>query len=435
MLIPRRPLVLSFGIPLVLGVVALADRSLLWGLGATYAAIVLVAALDAASTRGRPLSITRQGPEVLSLGRENRVTLTVDSHSQRRFAARVTSDLFDQATANDLPRTITLEPRERARVHFHVVPLRRGAYSLGAIHARYASRLGLWWRQCRFEQSDPVRVYPDLQSLRGFDLMARQDREYGFMRATRRSGGESEFERLRDYSRDDEYRSIDWRATARNHRLIARQYQLESNQSVLFMLDSGRLMTAESNRTSLFDHALNATLMLARVASRAGDNVGLLAFDDAVRALVPPSSGPGATRKLIRASYSLHPMLVESDYDLAFRQLGVRVRKRSLVIVFTQVLDEGATIGILKHVASVSKRHLPLLVLFRDEGVESLVDSPARNDADLYVKAAGAETLHWRRGVIKGLKAAGAHVLDVRPEALTPALINRYLEIKARHLL
>src|SRR5262249_28313954 len=159
--------------------------------------------------------------------------------------------------------------RETAR--YRVRPTRRGAHALGDLHVRYASPLGLWIRQIRVQAELPVKVYPDVQAVRAYELLARQDRDPSGLRASRRRGGESEFERLREYRREDEFRSIDWKATARQKKLIAREYQLESNQSILFLLDAGRLMTAETDGLSLFDHALNATLMLSHVASRAGD--------------------------------------------------------------------------------------------------------------------------------------------------------------------
>src|SRR6185295_17006205 len=185
-----------------------------------------------------------------------------------------------------------------------------------------------------------VKVYPDVQAVRAYELLARQDRDPSGLRASRRRGGESEFERLREYRRGDEYRAIDWKATARRQKLIAREYQLESNQTILFLLDAGRLMTAETKGLSLFDHALNATLMLAHVAARGGDRVGLLTFSDEIKSFAPPAGGPGAARRIVQAGYDLYPDLVETNYALPFEQIGIRVRKRTLVVLFTQVVDD-----------------------------------------------------------------------------------------------
>jgi uncharacterized protein (DUF58 family) len=265
--------------------------------------------------------------------------------------------------------------------------------------------------------------------------LARQNRELALVRATRLKGGESEFARLRDYTKDDEFRAIDWKTTARRQKLTSREYQLESNQNLVFMLDAGRLMAANVAGLSQFDHALNATLMLSHVAVRGGDQVGLVGFDSVVRAFVRPTSGPHASARLVRAAYDLHPRMVESDYDHAFAQLAIRQRKRSLLIIFTQVVDNRVARTLLAETRALLKQHLPLLVLFRDTDSNALLERPATNDLELYHQAAAAEMARWRSSLILDLKSAGALVLDVAPHRLTGQLINSYLQIKARHLL
>lgn len=439
-MIPARPLVLLAVVPLVLAVLMLFDRTVLWPMLAADAGIVLVAVFDAALARRSRVSVRRQVGRVLSIGRPNPVTLELRSTSRRRLPVAVRDDLFEAAEAPDLPLTAELAPRGRVELRYHVEPRSRGAFALGDHHVRYPSPLGLWTRQVRITASSQVRVYPDVQAVRAYELLARQEREQSMLRATRRRGGESEFERLRDYRRGDEFRSIDWKATARRQKLISREYQLESNQSVMFMLDAGRLMTAETAGLSVFDQALNAALMLAHVAARGGDQVGLLAFADAVRTFLPPTGGPRAARRVVQAAYDLAPELVETSYDVAFRALSARVRKRTLVVLFTQVVDEVSAGELLRQMRGVLPRHLPLCVLFRDADIDRMLDPGSRERAgapalDPYVQGAAAEIVSFRDRVIRELKKQGALVLDVVTSELTPALINRYLEIKARHLL
>jgi uncharacterized protein (DUF58 family) len=422
------------------------------------AGLLLIAVVDALASSSKLLTVSRQTPEVFSIGRQNPVTVELRSRTRRRLHVQLTCELFEHASADELPIRFTLRGRARNVVRFRVVPRRRGAFVLGDLVVRYQSPLGLWKKQVRFPSHQPVRVYPDVQQVRTWELLARQDRQHSLMRTTRRLGGESEFEQLRDYSRDDEFRSVDWKATARRGKLTARQYQLESNQNLMFVLDGGRLMTGETAGLSLFDHALNATLMLAHVASRGADRVGLLSYADEVQAFVPPSAGRKAVQKLIQASYALHPDLVESDPERAFGLLNLRVRKRTLVILFTQVIDERAAEELIRVTRGLFPRHLPLIVLFRDVEVHALLeghapapqrkssapglataDSPMRarqvGELELYTRGAAAELVSWREQLIRTLKNQGALILDVDPSNLTPALINRYLEIKARHLL
>jgi uncharacterized protein (DUF58 family) len=433
--VPARSFILLLLVPLALGALTIVDRTLLVPMLAADAGIALIAALDALLAYKPRIVVSREAPEVLSVGRQNRVRLSARSSASRRLLVRVTNDLFAEAEASGLPLELDVPAGRTVTADYQLEPRRRGAYRLGDLYARYQSPLGLWLRQLRFTASNPVRVYPDLKRIRTFELLARHNREYAFLRATRLKGGESEFERLREYSRDDEYRALDWKATARRQKLTSREYQLESNQNLIFMLEAGRLMTAEVGGLSHFDHALNASLMLAHVALRGGDRVGLVGFDDALRAFVAPAAGPSAGRRLIQASYGLHPRLVEPDYDAAFEQVALRVRKRSLVILFTQVVDEVLAALIVRRTRALLRRHLPLVVMFRDSDVERLLEPRGGGDLELYTRGAAAELLRWRESVLKDLRRAGALVLDVAPTELTGSLINRYLEIKARQLL
>lgn len=437
--------------PLVLALLTLLDRTLLWPMLATDLAMVVVALADGALAWRPLVSVRRSTRDVFSIGQHNLVSLELRSRARRRLNVRVIDDLFDGAVSDDLPGEVELAARGRASFDYHVKPSERGAHALGSHHVRYRSPLGLWIRELTLPASDAVKVFPDVKAVRTYELLARQNREQSMFRAVRRQGGESEFERLRDYRREDEYRSIDWKATARRHKLIAREYQLESNQSILFVLDAGRLMTAETAGMSLFDHALNAALMLSHVATRNGDQVGLMAFADEVKSWAPPAAGRRATARIIHAGYHLKPDLVESSYRAAFEHLGTRLRKRSMVVLFTQVVDEVAAGELLTLTRALLPRHLPLLVLFRDVDVDRLLEPAAdrlamrgagpkrpraaERDVELYVRAAAAEVVSWRDRVALDLKKQGALILDVAPQRLTPALINRYLEIKARHLL
>lgn len=435
MLIPSRALVLLAIIPVVLAVLTLFDPSMLFPMLATDGGIVLVALADALLARRPVVSVKRQLAEVFSIGRPNPVEIEVRSNSARRLKVQYTTDVFDHARSDELPLEVDLPARSRRETKFRIQPGRRGAYVLGDDYVRYRSPLGLWLRQLRLRATNPVRVYPDLQAVRTYELLARQDREHSMMRTSRRLGGESEFEQLRNYTRDDEFRSIDWKATARKGELIARQYQLESNQSIMFALDAGRLMTAETGGLSLFDHALNATLMLSHVAVRGRDHVGLLAFGREIQSYVPPTGGRGAVQKIIQASYALHPELVEPDFERAIGHLNLRVRKRSLVVIFTQVVDDVAAKELVRLTRSLMPRHLPLVVLFRDKDVDALVAQSTGKPMDLYTRGAAAEIVGWRENVVRSLSNQGALVLDAEPGDLTARLINRYLEIKARHLL
>jgi len=435
--IPATRLVLLATLPLLLGAVTALEPSLLRPMLLADLALVVLAAIDAGLGRRVLAHVEREPPRIFSVGRANLVRLRVHSTPGRRLW--VTDDCPGGLVKSGLPAAVAIPATGHAAVTYHVTPSRRGLYELGDHHLRWATPLGLWWRQIRIAARHPVRVYPDVQAVRTYEMLARQSLENRMVRTVRLRGGENEFEALRDYQRDDEYRAIDWKATARRQKLIAREYQQERNQSVMCMLDCGRLMTAETQGLSQLDHALNAVLMLAHVATRAGDQVGLFAFDARVRAFLPPQGGRRAAQRVIAASYDIHAQMVETDFESAYGYLSQRLRKRSLAVLFTEVIDEISARSVVRTVRSLHPRHLALCVLFRDEALDAAVEPHTHagesTPADLYQRAAAAEAVLWRERLVRDLQEAGALVLHVSPRKLTPALINRYLRIKAQRLL
>jgi uncharacterized protein (DUF58 family) len=425
--------------PLALGIAMAFDTTLLAPMLAADGGLVLLALLDATLASGRSVVVAREPPAVLSVGRANAVRLQLRSTARRPLEVTVTEDRPPEVAVTDLPARATLAARGRATITYHLSPSRRGAVELGDHHVRYRSPLGLWQRQLRLPARHTLKVYPDVTAVRVYELLARQSRENLLVRAVRLRGGENEFERLREYGRDDEYRNIDWKATARRGRLIVREYQQERNQTVVCLLDCGRLMTAESDGLAQMDHALNAVLMLAHVAARGGDQLGLMAFDARVRAYLPPAGGRRAAQRVAHAMYDLHPSMVETDFEGAFAELTKRLRKRALVVLFTQVIDDVSAQAVLRQVRSLRPRHLPVCVLFRDPDLDRMAEPgpglATAPDGELYVAAAAAETILWRERLVRDLKTGGALVLHVPPRQTTPAVINRYLQIKAQHLL
>jgi uncharacterized protein (DUF58 family) len=436
-MIPSVRLVLLAIVPVLLSLAALADATLLWPMLAFDGALVLVALADMGAGARRLVTARRGATPVLSIGRDNPITVEIESRSARALEVRLKDDLPAELAAPELPARVAVPRRGRVSVTYHVRPSRRGAFRLGDHHLRYPTPFGLWWRQVRVAADDPVRVYPDVRAVRTYELLARQNREALTARAVRLRGGETEFERLRDHLRDDPFRFIDWKATARRQKLTVREHQQERDQLVVSLLDAGRLMTAEVDGLSHFDHALNATLMMAHVAARSGDQVGFCAFDSQVRAYLPPLGGARATQKLVTVAYDLHPRLVETDFSSAFDVLARRLRKRALVVIFTQVVDEVSAASLLRVMRGLPRRHLPLCVLFRDGEIDRLVEEGdgGAGDAGLYARGAAAETVLWRDHLVRDLKAGGAHVISPLPSKLTPAVVNRYLEIKAQQLL
>lgn len=401
------------------------------------AALLAVALLDALSRRRVAVQVERRCPPVLSIGRSNPVRLELLLRSAEPLDVTVTDSGAERVLPEGLPATVPLCPQHPVALRYTLHPQARGAHRLGSVWLRWPSRLGLWQQQQqRRDLGQEVRVFPDLLALRTYDVWVCQARAERMTRATRQPGGESEFERLREYSQDDDVRRIDWKATARRRTVMARQFQLERDQNVVIALEMGRWMTADSDGLPQFDRALNAALMVAHVATKMGDHTGLLAFDSQVRAWLPPQGGPGAIRRLIRASYDLQPSLDEADFRAAVGHLRRRLPKRSLVLLFTQVLDPERADELRVLLRALRPVHLPVVVMLRDEGIEALAQ-PAENAdvAEAYVKGAAAAHLLERERLVEGMRRAGALVIDCRPAELTSRAVQRYLEVKSRQML
>ncbi len=252
---------------------------------------------------------------------------------------------------------------------------------------------------------------------------------------SRLKGGDTEFSGLRDYLPDDDYRRIDWRSTAKRNKLTVRDYEIERDQGIYLMIDCGRSMASEWDRFTALDHALNAALMIAQVALRRGDQVGLLAFDSEVRRFLPLASGMKTARTIIDAVYDLNPETVEPNYEAAFRTFQAQVKKRSLVILITQTIDEESGQRIQRLSRSLLPHHLPLVVMLRDNDLQQTAHSFAQNELQFCHQAAAGELLLWRSRICEELSRAGVIAVDVEPQQPTAALINRYLEAKAAGLL
>ena len=430
-------------LPGVLSLVLLASPSVvLWPLVTLDAVILALAIVDLAnSPRRRHFSVERHAGRVASLAKRHPVSLTVSNHASRAYALLIRDDVPRELGPRPAEFSHVAPPKSRNTLEYQLRPVRRGAFTLGRVYLNVRSRMGFWRRFLDFPCQTVLHVYPDMKQLSQYAMLARTNRlSLAGFRRTRRVGQDHDFERLRDYNIDDNYKHIDWRATARRRKLTVKDFQATQSQRIVFLVDCGRMMTNEACGLSLLDHSLNAMLMLSYVALRQNDAVGLVTFSDEIHGFVPPSGGMGQMNRLLHASFDRFARLVESRYDEAFRYLANHLRKRSLVVLVTNVIDEVNARQIERHLANLAGRHLPLGVLLRDRRLFEAVgdddlEIPSKAGPRLWRAAAAADILAWRHQVLSDLSAKGALSLDVFPEQMTAPLVNRYLEIKARHLL
>jgi uncharacterized protein (DUF58 family) len=333
-----------------------------------------------------------------------------------------------------------IQGKSKTQFTYDFICNERGKSVLECVHLLVNSPLQLWRGFYQVPVESTINVYPDMKQIAEYDLLARTNRlSLLGLRRSRKIGQDNEFERLRDYTQDDNYKHIDWRTTARRRKLTVRDFQANQSQRIVFMVDCGRMMTGTAGDISLLDHSLNAMLMLSYVALRQGDSVGLISFSDRIHNYTPARSGVKHINRLLHASYDQQARYVESRYDDAFLYLRTHCLKRSLVILVTNVIDEINSHQLKQYMGSLTGRHLPLGVLLRDRELYSAIDEfesvPNPDRATIFQAAAASDVLTWRHQVIRDLRHQGVLALDLFPEQLTSELVNQYLEIKARHLL
>lgn len=434
---PHTAMLVALALPCALAFAMLVERNLVVGILVVNLLIPLVALFDLFTLpRKKSFTVERQTTRVASLQKNHRVTLHISNLRRRSRTAWVRDDIPQEFEPTPKEFVLKLGSRSRVTVHYELKASRRGKFQLHRVNMRVRSLLGFWQRFLAYEQETEIHVYPDMKQLAEYAILARTNRlSLMGVRRTRRIGLENDFERLRDYTLDDNYKYIDWKASARRLKLTVKDFQTSQSQRIIFLLDCGRLMTNESRGLSLLDHSLNATLLLSYVALRQGDSVGMIAFADRVLSYVPPRGGMKQMNQLLHASFDRFPEQVESRYDDAFLYLNGHCKKRSLMVMISNVIDEVNAHQIESYLRNLVGRHLPLGVILRDHQLFDAADLAPSNNTQLFQAAAAAEILTWRHQVLRDLERHGVLALDVFPEDMTARLVNSYLEIKARHLL
>jgi uncharacterized protein (DUF58 family) len=431
--------------------VALISCSLVMSLVAIFVPVVIVIAVlvdlfllvVAATDLVWSSLLTRQGIKVrrkisrtCSLGVPFVGEVQIENRTRAKLFGTVRDDLPDHFEAVPESHSLRLNSLDQVTLQRRMTPKRRGAFLMDRCDLVLQSPMRLWNRYLTFSVKDELNVYPNLKQLSDYALLAKTDRlSLIGVRKKRLIGQDNEFERLRDYTRDDNYRHIDWRSTARRGRLTVKQFQSEQSQRIMFLLDCGRMMVNQHNGMSLLDHSFNSILMMAYVALAQGDAVGMLCFSDQIHSYLPPRSGSSQLNRLIHAGFDQFPRMVESRYDQAFLYLANHCKRRSMVVLATNVIDEVNSQSVVDHLGKIKGPHLPVGVLMRDRTMYEAVENEASEDYCIYRAAAAADVLLWRQQVLSDLSHRGVLIVDAFPDELAAPLVNQYLEVKAKHLL
>ncbi len=395
--------------------------------------LLAFAVFDWALARRAQLKVARRVPNRLSVGVGNKIELDVINSSSRAWHLRLKDDVPEEFDADPEELAFKISASSRARLAYKVTPRKRGKFSFGAVHVRVRGPAGLMWHERSIALTEAVAVFPDL---RGASRLLLSDAALDLvnlgLRQLRRDGRGSEFARLRDYAQGDSVREVDWKATARRTRPVTRVMESERSQTLLIGVDAGRSMAARVDGLTKLDHAVNAALFLAFVAIKNGDRVGLVVFADGVKSYLAPNGGRTQYRKIVDALYSARPHLTYVDYLALFKELNVRLLRRSLLCVFTDFIDEDQASTMVDPMRRLAKRHVPLCLSVKDTALAGLLNAQPPEAEVAYQHAVASELLLEREAMKRKIGQGGVQMIDVNPDELSLAAVNKYLEIKAR---
>ena len=404
------------------------------GLALGFDAVLLgLMVLDGLTGRANRVTVTRDRLERLSIGRENPVRLTVRSAKQSAIL-QIRDYAPQEFSTSEGVLSLNLPAEQTQQLTYTAFPPKRGEYQWGDIQVRQLGQWGLAWHDWKIPQSQTVAVYPDLIGLRSLSIRLTLQTT-GNIRQARRHGMGTEFSELREYVSGDDPRLIDWKATARRSRVVVRVLEPEQEQTLIVLLDRGRLMTAQVQGLARFDWGLNATLSLALAGLQRGDRVGVGVFDRQIHTWIPPERGQTQLPKLLERLSPIQPELLEPDYLGTVSAIATRQTRRALVVLITDVIDEIASAELLAAMTRLAPRHLPFCVTLRDPQVDVKAHSAITTVPDAYARSVALDLLAQRQLAMAKLKQKGVLVLDAPADRLSEDLVDRYLQLKARNQL
>ena len=428
----RRALVLA-ALVLAFSVAAAWWKELVPAWQVVMLAVLATALADLAAAHALPaqLALARRIPGSLAIGRWRDCVLRIDNRG--RFPVRC--ELYDHHPATcemtGLPFTVTVPAGGYAQTAYRLRPTERGDLAFAPAQARVASPFGLWDINARLGTGQVVRCYPDFAELADYALFATENRlsRIGVLQRRRRGTG-LEFHQLRDYREGDTLRQVDWKATSRHKRLIAREYEDERDQQIVFLVDCGRRMIDREGALSHFDEVLNAVLLLAFVALRQGDAAGLMTFADATDRFVPPRKSRSTINVLLGTLYDAQPTLRPPDYLAAATLLSKRLKRRSLVVIVSNLRDEDEE-TLAPALALLRRKHLVLFANLRESSLERVGAAPVRDLDEALLYSASAVYERDRVAAMRRIESSGAMLFDTLPGKLAVTLVNRYLDLKS----
>ncbi|MBL7876404.1 MAG: DUF58 domain-containing protein [Cyclobacteriaceae bacterium] len=372
----------------------------------------------------------------LSNGDENEIAIYLESFYTFPVSLRVFDEIPHQFQRRDLEFTLPLTAGSRKVIKYSLRPVKRGEYFFGSVNVLASSSLKLIARRFRFSNDKQVPVYPSYIQMKKYELLAISHRltDSG-IKKIRRIGHNQEFELIKDYVMGDDFRTINWKATARKSRLMINQYQDERSQLVYSLIDKGRVMQMPFAGMSLLDYAINASLVISNIAIKRSDKAGLITFQDQIGTILPAGRINKQMATIQEVLYNQKTAFLETDYSVLYSTIRRNLSQRSLLLLFTNFESIHGLHRQLPYLIKLNNTHLLVVIFFVNTELQKITDSPAETVKEIYHKAIAERLSYEKKLIAKELQKHGIQCILTSPEKLTIHTINKYLELKARNLI
>ena len=378
----------------------------------------------------------RSQAERFSNGDENPVRIDLENQYTFPVGVEVIDEIPHQFQRRNVSFDTTLKPGEQQHINYSLRPVKRGTYLFGNLNVFVTGPIGLACRRYHFSQSVEVPVYPSYIQLRRYQLMTISNRlsEVG-VKKVRRLGHSLEFEQIKEYVQGDDYRTLNWKATARRGALMVNNFTDEKSQQVYCIIDKGRVMKMPFEGLSLLDYAINASLVLSNVALTKQDKAGLITFSEQVGSFLAANKKATQMQAILEVLYNQKTRYLESDFEQLYSLLRRKVSQRSLVILFTNFESMSGMKRQLPYLRKMAQHHLLLIVFFDNTELKNVIATPSKNVEQVYTKTIAEKFAFEKRMIAKELQQYGIQSILTTPQQLTINTINKYLELKARQLI
>lgn len=372
----------------------------------------------------------------LSNGDDNLIQIVLEN--RYLFPARLTviDEIPFQFQARDTEFNLTIESGKNKTVEYVVLPVKRGEYSFGALNIFVRSPIGFIQKRYRFSQDMMVPVYPSFLQMRKYELLAISNNlTNSGIKKIRKIGSNAEFDQIKEYVYGDDYRTINWKATARKNKLMINQFQDEKSQQVYSVIDMGRVMKMPFEGLSLLDYAINSSLVISNIAMLKQDKAGIITFSHKVQSVLLAERRSAQLQKILELLYNQKTGYLESDFEKLYINVKTKINQRSLLLLYTNFESLSGLQRQLKYLRRLAKDHLLVVIFFENTELQAFIDKPAVTTEEVYNKTIAEKFIYEKKRIVKELEKYGIHCILTDPKKLSVNTINKYLELKARGLI